>query len=98
MGKGRNADIQHFIFYQQFLQKGFLPGSLKYGAIMLRGYLTPFHAILTFNDLKKEAFEKIVGKGENADNQHFLLFPQCFLSFQIQISFFDSHLLKLSPA
>ena len=22
--------------------------------------------------------ENIVGKGENADNQHFLLFPQCF--------------------
>ena len=25
-------------------------------------------------------FENIVGKGENAGNQHFLLFPQCFLS------------------
>ena len=23
----------------------------------------------------------IVGKGENAGNQHFLLFPQCFLKF-----------------
>ena len=23
--------------------------------------------------------ENIVGKGENAGNQHFLLFPQCFL-------------------
>ena len=22
--------------------------------------------------------ENTVGKGENADNQHFLLFPQCF--------------------
>ena len=22
--------------------------------------------------------ENIVGKGENADNQHFLLFPRCF--------------------
>ena len=30
--------------------------------------------------LTKKAFENIVGKGENADNQHFLLFPQCFLS------------------
>ena len=25
-------------------------------------------------------FEKIVGKGENAGNQHFLLFPLCFLT------------------
>ena len=26
------------------------------------------------------------GKEENADNQHFLLFPQCFLPFKKQIS------------
>ena len=25
-----------------------------------------------------EKVENIVGKGENAGNQHFLLFPQCF--------------------
>ena len=29
--------------------------------------------------LKQRALENIVGKGENACNQHFLLFPQCFL-------------------
>ena len=40
-----------------------------------------FHTILTFDDPVKEAFENIVGKGENAGNQHFLLFPQCFLPF-----------------
>ena len=28
------------------------------------------------------AFENIVRKGENAGNQHFLLFPQCFLSYE----------------
>ena len=26
--------------------------------------------------------ENIVGKEENAGNQHFLLFPQCFLSYE----------------
>ena len=26
--------------------------------------------------------ENTVGKGENAGNQHFLLFPQCFLLYQ----------------
>ena len=31
--------------------------------------------------LYKKPFENIVGKGENAGNQHFLLFPQCFLPF-----------------
>ena len=34
--------------------------------------------------LKKAAFENIVGKGENAGNLQFLLFPQCFLSHQRQ--------------
>ena len=28
--------------------------------------------------LYKKPFENIVGKGENAGNQHFLLFPPCF--------------------
>ena len=32
--------------------------------------------------LKKKPFENIVGKGENAANQHFVLFPWCFLSCQ----------------
>ena len=30
--------------------------------------------------LRKKPFENIVGKGENAGNQHFLLFPQGFLA------------------
>ena len=30
-------------------------------------------------DFKKKALENTVGKGENAGNQHFLLFPQSFL-------------------
>ena len=38
-------------------------------------------------------FENIVGKGENAGHQHFLLFPQCFLPFPKEISIFQSNLL-----
>ena len=34
---------------------------------------------MTFNDTEIDVFENIVGKGENAGNQHFLLYPQCFL-------------------
>ena len=49
-----------------------------------------YHTIPTFNDLENEAFENIVRKGENAGNQHFLLFPQCFLNFSKQISIFQS--------
>ena len=29
----------------------------------------------------KKTFKNIVGKGENAGDQHFLLFPQCFLPY-----------------
>ena len=42
--------------------------------------------------LRKKPFESIVGIRENAGNQHFLFFPQCFLPFPKQISIFDSHL------
>ena len=42
--------------------------------------------------LYKKTFENNVGKGENAGNQHFLLFPQFFLSFPQQILIFLSHL------
>ena len=37
-------------------------------------------------------FENIVGKGENAGNQRFLLFTQCFLPFPYQISIVYLHL------
>ena len=37
----------------------------------------------------KKAFEDIVGKGENAGNQHFLLFSKCFLSYERQVSSCD---------
>ena len=43
-----------------------------------------YHTILTSNDPEREGFEKHCGKGENAGNQHFLLFSQCFLPFPKQ--------------
>ena len=52
---------------------------------------TLYHTILTSKDPWKKLSENIVGKGENAGNQHFLLFPQSFLSFPRQISIFQSH-------
>ena len=35
--------------------------------------------------LERQRCENIIGKGENAGNKHFLLFPECFLVFQGQI-------------
>ena len=56
--------------------------------------LTLYHTVPTLITLRKKAFKKkkIVGKEENAGNQHFLLFQQYFLSFPTQNFFFDSHL------
>ena len=36
---------------------------------------TLYHTIPTLMTLGKKPFESIVGKGENASNEHFLLFP-----------------------
>ena len=36
---------------------------------------------LSFSCPKNKAFENILGKGENAGYQHFLLFPKCFQNF-----------------
>ena len=36
--------------------------------------------------LDKRTFENNVGKGENTGNQHFLLFPQCFLLFLLSFA------------
>ena len=35
-----------------------------------------------------------MGKGENASNQHFVLFPQCVLSFPKQIQFLSHFILS----
>ena len=59
--------------------------SLTFGEIFTRQ-----SRLLT--SLRNKPFEIIVGKGENAVNQHFLLLPQCFLPYQEQILTFWSHL------
>ena len=40
--------------------------------------LTLGHTILTFNDVKENVFENIVGKGENAGKPAFSSFPTMF--------------------
>ena len=40
--------------------------------------------------LRKKAFENIAGKEENAGDQYFLLFPQCFVLFLTQMFIFSS--------
>ena len=52
--------------------------------IRLKLFITQSRLLTT---LRKKPFETIVGRGENAGNQHFLLFPQCFLPFPKQFQF-----------
>ena len=48
---------------------------------MIQPFNIPFSKQSTFlRAPQKKAFENIVGKGENAGNQHFLLFPTMFSS------------------
>ena len=48
-----------------------------------------YHTIQTYNNAeKRKTSENIVEKGENAGNQHFLPFPQCFLRIPKRISVF----------
>ena len=42
--------------------------------------------------MKEKPSENIVGKGENAGNQHFLLFPQYFQPIQKWMGKFLSHI------
>ena len=46
--------------------------------------LTHSHTMTPLTCLEKKPFQSTVVKGENAGNQHFLLFPQCFLLYQRQ--------------
>ena len=107
-GKGENAGNQHFLLFplcflshqkQTALFEPYfscrlqmLPvwTSLKF-CCLVKSYLftTQFRLLMT---LKKKPFETIVGKGENAGNQHFLLFQQYFLPISKRVSVFKLHL------
>ena len=55
--------------------------------------LNLYNTILTLTPAKKmkkkKSFKIIVEKGENAVNQHFLLFPQCYLLISKQTLVFE---------
>ena len=54
--------------------------------------LTVYHTIPTLNDPEKH-FENIMGRGENAGHQHFLIFPYVFYVFrEKEKSPFQQHL------
>ena len=80
-----NLDQSKILSYGNELN---MQNSQQHISIALRlGGLTLYYTIPTFNDPEKERpFENIVGKGENAGNQHFPLFPKYFLPIPKRIS------------
>ena len=108
VGKGENAGDQHFLLFPQcfipfqrqisifeshffsFLQIFLIWTSLKFCRLVKRKLFTTQSRLST--TLRKKPFENNLGKEENAYNQHFLIFLQCFLPFLTQISIFESHL------
>ena len=52
--------------------------------------LNLYNTIPTFDIPYGKAFQNILGKEEDAGKQHFLLFPQCLLSYQRQKSQFNN--------
>ena len=88
VGKGENPGNQHFLLFPLFIS--IISKSFHLGNYISELFGKVFNSWL-LTTLGKKPFENIVGKGENAGNQHFLLFPQCFQLFQKQISFLWSH-------
>ena len=93
VGKGEIARYEQFLLFPQCFQKACFPGASKEvivweWVIQILPFTIQSQLLMT---LRKEAFENIFGKAENAGNQHFLLFPKCFLPYLKQISIYESH-------
>ena len=89
-----NAGYQNFLLFPQCFQKLSFSESFKVGIVWQRVYSLPNDKILDWSKLTAFAddkkilteqlkfvswrVEKIMGKGEKAGYQHFLIFPQCF--------------------
>ena len=94
--KGEIARHEQFLLFHSVFYpfQNLLPSSLnlklssagfQFGRVLnlsLGKELTLYTQSWLLTTLGKKPFEKIVGKGENAGNQYFLLFTQCFLPNQ----------------
>ena len=79
-----------FTFFNVFKRLASLVTKVRIQWYRVIHVFTLYPTILTFNTCGNKAFENIDGNRENADNQHFLLFPQCFLLFPTHISIIEA--------
>ena len=77
--RGENAG---FFLFPKCVQKTLFFRVVKSRDCLVKSYYI-YHS-----STQEKHFENIVGKGEDADNQHFLLLLQWFLPFPKQISLF----------
>ena len=77
MRKGKIACFKQFLLFSQCFPQLYV-FSASNAALFSNG-LTLSKQSLVLTTLEMNPFENFVGKGENAGNQHFLLFIQCFL-------------------
>ena len=73
-----NFSFSHGVFKALVLLTGKNQG--LFGKGLKRYILILYHSIMYFNN-QDEDFKDIVGKGENAAQQHFLLFPAMLCAF-----------------
>ena len=103
VGKGENAGNQHFLLFPQCCLPYVRQSSCSDGHSICLGLdkteiqssslgLILYRIIPTFNESEKGCFTKHFGNGENAGNQHFFLFPKCFLPIPKRIYVFKLHL------
>ena len=85
MEKGENAGNQHFHLFPQCFQKAPFGGSSKVRIVWPRVKCTCLTRASPHNSEKKP-FKNIVGKGENACCQYFLLFSH-LNSFHVKFQF-----------
>ena len=78
------SQISIHSFIIGYKKKGLKP-AISAASLKTMKPATPSSQVLMM--LRKHPFENIVGKGENAFNQHFLFFPQCFLTSQSKLYF-----------
>ena len=76
VGKEKIASNQHFLLFPQCFQNAFFPCfNTTKEDLTLQLFTTQSRLLET---PREKPIENIVGKGDNADKQHFLLFPTMF--------------------
>ena len=81
-----NLRQQIFLPFSNYVLSSISKNDTKFNVQIFQAVLNPLPHNPDFKRPKK-LFENIAGKGENAGNQHFLLFPQRFLSIPKKICF-----------